>query len=730
VWICIAASNSPGDVESVLHSAFGILDGEDVEVALVADERSAPVLRARFGGDRRIHVLDAASGAGLAAAYDTAFRFALGNGASIVVQIDADGSHDPRDLPRLLAALRTADVAIGSRYVAGSAVSGGNRARRLVGRLGSLYTQRVLALRVSDTSSAFKCFRRAALQVVTNEPLGEGDYGVHVEVTQRAAHAALRIAELPITVHESAAARPRRARFADGRIVPFVGVGLVGAATGYATLVSTVELLGWSPHLAFLLSSIVSFETNFLLNDRFTWGDRRQGSTKMRRRVKFHAGRWLSFPLSQLVFSVLVVAGLWYVAASVAVVLLVSSANYVISDRWVFGRRRRRVEAEVPRPAERLQPVDDALPPVSVVIPVRNSAGTLNSTVRSVLSQNYEGPLEVIVVGSPNDESWAAVPDEIAAGTVIAYEVEVETRNRDTPVKRTLGFDHASGRILCSIDSDTFLASDWISTAVGLIGREGWDGVAGPCTSLDQDFWGEYVDRNRFGSKTPRMDNPYVFDAGTLGRRGHKMPVTGCAVFTDEVWSDVGGFDKDFVDHYDDYEYFQRVAERGFRILCTPELRIGLHHRSGFKALVKEYWESGSGCGQFVRKFPRSKFSAARVRQLALVVLGCAAAVAFPLYALYSVAAGAVVLGLASWRADRRWRASAYPLITLGLGLVFASAMAFRLAADVVHAPRTRIGRHRRVGVPGEASWADASGTTREAPVGDELAVELGRAPS
>jgi hypothetical protein len=131
-----------------------------------------------------------------------------------------------------------------------------------------------------------------------------------------------------------------------------------------------------------------------------------------------------------------------------------------------------------------------------------------------------------------------------------------------------------------------------------------------------------------------------------------------------------------------------------------------------------------------VRKFPRSKFSAARVRQLALVVLGCAATVAFPLYALGSVAAGAVVLGLASWRADRRWRASAYPLITFALGMVFASAMAFRLAADVVHKPRTRIGRHRRVGVPGEASWADASGPTREAPVGDELAVELGRAPS
>ena len=164
--------------------------------------------------------------------------------------------------------------------------------------------------------------------------------------------------------------------------------------------------------------------------------------------------------------------------------------------------------------------------------------------------------------------------------------------------------------MLCSIDSDTRMPPGWIAAAVRHL-QGGWDGVAGPYASLDRTFWGDFVDRNPLGSKTPRMETPYVFDAGTLGRRGHKPPVTGSVAFTDEVYAAVGGFDKDFVYTYDDYEYFQRVAAGGFRILCTPELGIGVHHRTGFRQLVKEYWESGAGCAQFVRKFPRSKLSRA-----------------------------------------------------------------------------------------------------------------------
>jgi putative flippase GtrA/glycosyltransferase involved in cell wall biosynthesis len=634
--------------------------------------------------------------------------------------MDADGSHDPRDLPRLLAALRTADVAIGSRYVAGSVV-GGQRRRRLLDRLGSWYAQRVLALPVTDVSSGFRCYRRSSLRAITAEPLTTGDYGVQAELTQRCVSARCRIAELPVSVRAPAA--PSRRSLSKSRIVPFLGVGVVGALTGYATLIALVEAADLSPHLAFLVSSVVSFETNFLLNDRFTWADRRDGSSRWRRRLKFHAGRWLTYVPGQLIFSLLVVAGVGYLAATTLAITVVSLANYVIGDRWVFGRKRPPSRAGAPY-ATTDHAVQLELPPVSVVIPVRDSGATLRQTVHSVLKQRYDGSVEVILVGSANDSSWSSVRAEIDDGSVIAYELDVEAPGRDTTAKRTLGFDHASGRVLCSIDSDTRMPADWIATAVSHL-HAGWDGVAGPYVSLDRTFWGDFVDRNRLGSKTPRMETEYVFDASTLGQRGHKPPVTGSVAFTGEVYAAIGGFDKDFVYTYDDYEYFQRVAAGGFRILCTPDLGIGVHHRRGFRQLVKEYWESGAGCAQFVRKFPRSRFSIVRVRQLVVVAAGCVTAALFPVHALAAIAGGAAVLGVAAVRMDGRLRAFLYPPITLALGLVFAAAMAFRLGAGVVHRPQTRVGAHRRRFAGGEIACTGACENVRMLDIGDDLADDL-----
>jgi glycosyltransferase involved in cell wall biosynthesis len=409
-------------------------------------------------------------------------------------------------------------------------------------------------------------------------------------------------------------------------------------------------------------------------------------------------------------------------------VALASSVNYVVGDRWVFGgRRARAVVAASPTPGGAPAAAAE-LPPVSVVIPVRDSAATIAATVASVRAQDYEGPIEVIAVGSCRDSTWQALRDEIAAETVTAYELDVDAPGRDTAAKRTLGFDHASGAVLCSIDSDTHLPPGWIATAVRLV-QSGWDGAGGPCVSLDDDYWGEYVDRNRFGCKTPRMDVPYVFDAGTLGRRGHKLPVTGCSAFTAEVYAAVGGFDKDFVWTYDDYEFFQRVAEHGFRMLCTPELVIGVHHRSRFRPLLREYWESGAGCAQFVRKFPASRFSVARLRQLVLVATAAVTALVFPVYVVLGAAVGLIALGLATVRSGGRWRAFPYPAITFVLGLVFVFAMAFQLVAGAVHRPETRVGAHTRRQAGGEVVCGGAcQNVVAMHDAGDDLAVDLARA--
>jgi hypothetical protein len=144
---------------------------------------------------------------------------------------------------------------------------------------------------------------------------------------------------------------------------------------------------------------------------------------------------------------------------------------------------------------------------------------------------------------------------------------------------------------------------------------------------------------------------------------------------------------------------------------------------------VKEYWESGAGCAQFVRKFPRSPLSTSRVRQLVAVLGAGAVGVAFPLYAVYAIVAGAVVLGIASAWTDRRLRAAAYPAITLVLGLVFSLAMTYRLAAGAIRRRETAVGRHQRLDAAGLVLCGGSCEKVVRVPgVGDDLAVDLARA--
>jgi dolichol-phosphate mannosyltransferase len=718
-WICVPTLNERDNVGLLLDSIFTVMDAANV--VFVDDgspDGTGELLDEYAAADPRVHVIHRPSTSGLASAYTTGFKYALSAGAEVVVQMDADLSHDPRELPCLLAAMRTADVAVGSRYVVGG-VADWSWTRRLISRVGSLYARFMLGVPVRDLTGRYKCFRRSALVELTRQPPTIAGHGFQAELTYRAMRAGYRVAELPITFRERWAGRSKMsmgivaeallripalrlcgrgapAAGSKGRIrrwAKFFAVGLVGAVTGYGALIVMVEVLHWSPHLAFLLSSIVSFETNFLLNDRLTWRDRGLGrETRLRRRVRFHLGRWATYPPAQLLFSLLVLHGVPYIAASVAAIALTSMLNYVISDRWVFARRPDAGAAV----ADAARPSTD-LPPVSVVIPVRDSATTLRRAVFSVLEQDYRGTVEVIVVGSPGESSWAAIDDQIEAGAVRAYEIEVDAAGRDTCAKRTLGFTRASGQVLCSVDSDTMLPQGWIRHAVELIAA-GWDGVAGPFASVGTDYWGTYVDRNVFGSKTPRMDIPYVFDAGTLTSAGQKPPVTGCAAFTAEVFETVGGFDKDFVYHYDDYDFFERVAEHGFRMLCTPELRITVQHRSSLAGLVKEYWESGAGCAQFVRKFPRSRLSRTRLRQLIAVAGGWVLLGFFPIEVAAAGAAGCALLGALSVLRTRMRGAFGYPLVTFLLGMVFASALAYHLVANGAHQRRTRIGRSWQVG--------------------------------
>ena len=149
-----------------------------------------------------VSVLHRAKKEGIGPAYIAGFRQALADGAELVLEMDCDFSHDPADVPRLIAATDDADLALGSRYTPGGGTANWGLMRRFVSRGGCLYAQALLGMRVRDLTGGFKCFRRAALEAIDPDALSAHGYAFQIEATYRVQRAGLRIVEVPITFVE------------------------------------------------------------------------------------------------------------------------------------------------------------------------------------------------------------------------------------------------------------------------------------------------------------------------------------------------------------------------------------------------------------------------------------------------------------------------------------------------------------------------------------------------
>jgi len=181
----VLARAMPGD-----HRILVVDDGSPDGTGDIADRLAA--------AHDDVEVLHRTVREGLGPAYLAGFARALEGGARFVLEMDSDFSHDPADLARLLAAVAEADLALGSRYVAGGGVTDWGRVRRLVSRGGSWYARRVLGLDVRDLTGGLKCFRREVLEGIDLPTVRSRGYAFQVELTHRAIHAGYRVVELPI----------------------------------------------------------------------------------------------------------------------------------------------------------------------------------------------------------------------------------------------------------------------------------------------------------------------------------------------------------------------------------------------------------------------------------------------------------------------------------------------------------------------------------------------------
>jgi dolichol-phosphate mannosyltransferase len=199
--ICLPTYNERENLEAMVR-ALGDLGLDGLEV-LVIDDASpdgtgeiADQLAAELPW---VHVLHRKRKEGLGPAYLAGFRRALELGADLVFEMDCDFSHDPADVPRLVAAAETADLVLGSRYVGGGGTRNWGLVRRFISRGGSLYAQVLLQLGVRDLTGGFKCYRRVVLETIDLDAISSLGYAFQIETTYRTLRAGFRVVELPIT---------------------------------------------------------------------------------------------------------------------------------------------------------------------------------------------------------------------------------------------------------------------------------------------------------------------------------------------------------------------------------------------------------------------------------------------------------------------------------------------------------------------------------------------------
>ncbi len=147
-----------------------------------------------------VEVLHRPAKEGLGPAYIAGFRHAIAAGAQLVIEIDCDFSHDPADVPRLIAACESrADVALGSRWVDGGGTVNWATGRKLISRGGSFYARTILGVGIRDLTGGFKCFRTPVLEAIDLDAIVAKGYGFQIETTYRVLRKGFSVVEIPIT---------------------------------------------------------------------------------------------------------------------------------------------------------------------------------------------------------------------------------------------------------------------------------------------------------------------------------------------------------------------------------------------------------------------------------------------------------------------------------------------------------------------------------------------------
>ncbi|MFI6102936.1 polyprenol monophosphomannose synthase [Streptomyces sp. NPDC051310] len=203
ILVIIPTYNEAENVEAIVsrvrsaapHTHILITDDNSPDgTGKIADEMAA--------ADDHVHVLHRQGKEGLGAAYLAGFRWGIDHGYEVLVEMDADGSHQPEELPRLLDALTDADLVMGSRWVPGGSVVNWPASREVLSRGGSLYSRLLLGVPMRDVTGGYRAFRRRTLEGIGMEHVASQGYCFQVDLAWRTVKSGFRVVEVPITFVE------------------------------------------------------------------------------------------------------------------------------------------------------------------------------------------------------------------------------------------------------------------------------------------------------------------------------------------------------------------------------------------------------------------------------------------------------------------------------------------------------------------------------------------------
>ena len=203
VLVIVPTYQERENIEAVVRRVLDCVDTADV---LVVDDDSpdgtGKIADELAAADSRVQVLHRAAKAGLGAAYIAGFDWGLARGYGVLVEMDADGSHPPEQLPRLLAALPDADLVLGSRYVPGGAVVNWPRSREFLSRGANIYSRVLLGIPLRDMTGGYRAYRRTVLESIDYRNVASQGYCFQVDLARRVVAAGYRVVEVPITFVE------------------------------------------------------------------------------------------------------------------------------------------------------------------------------------------------------------------------------------------------------------------------------------------------------------------------------------------------------------------------------------------------------------------------------------------------------------------------------------------------------------------------------------------------